>query len=131
MSLMSSTIPASRWYRVLPLFVSVAVAAFWWHRTGARWAGGLLVATATLALASILSPRIAQAVDRFFKATTRHALRATTFVLLGAVFVIIFVPGGLLRRLRGTDPVRKHDAKNCESYWQSVAERPEHYERQY
>ena len=41
-------------------------------------------------------------------------------LLLAVVYVVVFVPAGLLLRLVGVDPLRRKWAPKGSSYWESV-----------
>ncbi len=113
-------------------FLGAAGAAAWRHGStglaGALWAAAALVAAAGLA-----APRTVRPV---YLAACYAALPvglAVSFVLLAAVYYLVFTPVGLLLRLAGRDPLARRFAPGAAGYWmpRGAARSPESYFRQY
>jgi hypothetical protein len=100
---------------------SVAVALFLLgHRLGAA------ILLAVLALSSVLSltvPAVGTAIDAFLASFQRFVGRGLTFVLLGAVFVVVFVPVSLVLRVLRHDPLELGASVDDPTYWRDRAPR--------
>jgi hypothetical protein len=57
---------------------------------------------------------------RFVGSLLGGAFRLIVTLLLAVVYVVVFVPAGLLLRLVGVDPLRRKWAPKGSSYWESV-----------
>lgn len=88
--------------RALPA-VAVALLMGWLTEP---WVGALILVLALgLLVAGLASPRVARTTERVVAAMTHHVGRVLTFVVLGAVFALLFVPVALLARLGRRDPL--------------------------
>lgn len=59
-----------------------------------------------------------------------YALRLVmTPVLLTTVYVLVATPTGLLLRLSGTDPMRRHPESDSDSYWENKTRREKEEKR--
>ena len=99
---------------------AVAFTGLVWSRQRTNWSLGLfLLALVLFALAfgasRVFAP-IQAAFDRF-----GHALAAAlTVLLLGLVFVLVFVPGRLLLALFRRDPLHRRPDPDRTSYWEPL-----------
>jgi hypothetical protein len=94
---------AAAWWRSHPQFASAAAAA-----------GGLLV------LAGLVVPTRLGRVERAWMALAHAISRVTTPIVMGAMYVGVFLPVGVLRRTLGGNPL-VHDERGG-SFWR---DRPE------
>lgn len=92
-----------------------------WH-VGAVWAWGLLSVSIILLLTVLASPTVAQGTARFFARVESGLARTVTWLLLGLVFVCLFVPGRLLLWLTGDS---RFGRKPRATYWRRRDDRPE------
>ena len=128
-------VAAARRQGVIGLGVGLAVAGlFAWfdHRTMALVVAGVATVLAAIALLSPagLHPHVARLLARF-----GHLVGTTlTWVLMTLVYLLLFLPVGLLLRATGKLRLQKaYDARRA-SYWQPASARPrslENYRRQF
>lgn len=112
---------------------AVALAATVWLRWGTSWSLGVLVLATLLLALALLAPRTYAP----FQISLTHLGRAIagtlTWLLLGLVFLAIFVPGRLLLALRRRDPLLRRPDPARPTYWEplSPATDPDRFEHQY
>jgi len=69
-------------------------------------------------LAALISPAGAfSLLDRAFAALGFHVARGLTFVLMTAIFYLIFVPFGALFRRGRRDPMKRFHEPEADTYW--------------
>jgi hypothetical protein len=97
----------------------VFAALAWWrdHPTPSAILGSL---GAALCVAGLVVPTHLGPVERAWMALAHYISKVTTPIVMGAMYVLVLTPAGLLRRRFGRNPM-VHAAHN-DSYWQS---RPE------
>lgn len=116
----------------LPLFVAALGAMFWW-RTGspvpAYWVWGV---GGTLWIASLASAGFARFVFVGLIAISYPIGIIVSYVVLGAMFYLVFTPLGLIMRAAGRDPLAL-SARARRSHWLPYAQddRPERAFRQF
>jgi HAMP domain-containing protein len=98
--------------------------------------GATALALATIILlAALLSPsRAFLSIDRAIKTAARAIALLLTWTLLSALYVLVFTPIALTRRLRRRDELARSFAREVPTYWRPrPAPRPEveRYERQF
>jgi hypothetical protein len=99
-------------------FLVFAAIAYWrGHPTTTTVLGGL---GATLALAGLIIPTYLGPVERAWMRLAHLISKVTTPIVMGAMYVGVLTPVGLLRRLFGGNPL-VHEATSA-SYWHA---RPE------
>ena len=81
---------------------------------GRRWAGGALLA---LALVLLAVPWTGPALGRAGARLGRAAGRALTWLLLGAVWLLLLTPAAALLRILGRDPLDRAFPGAPESCW--------------
>jgi hypothetical protein len=99
-------------------FLVLAAATWWFDRRAAAWV--FSVAGSSLALAGLLIPTRLGPVERAWMSLAHALSRVTTPVTLGAIFLLVLLPVGVLRRLLGGNPL-VHAARD-DSFWK---ERPD------
>ncbi len=122
-----------RW-RVLtsPLLAAGALFLAWWHWRAWSLLVGLILTTAVL-LWALLAPRhwavVQRALDRF----ARLVASAVSFLLLGLLFLLCFIPGRLLLVVLRRDPLHRRWEPKSASYWQTLPVTPaaERWRRQF
>src|SRR5436190_2504987 len=126
--------PASRRGAYLArLFVSAAVAALFWilgHRTIAvAIAIGVLVVT----IASIMSPAFARISDRVTDWLQHAVTRGLTFLVLGAVELVVFTPIAVALKLLRRDPLAAGSKPSDPTFWREnpAIGRPSLHRRQF
>jgi hypothetical protein len=100
---------------------SVAVVLFLLgHRLGAA----ILLAVLTLSSAlSLTVPAVGTAIDEFLASFQRFVGRGLTAVLLGVVFVVVFIPVSLVLRVLRHDPLELGASADDPTYWRDRARR--------
>ena len=91
----------------------------WWkyEEWGQPWTSWLIGSALVMAFSALVVPRVLRPLNR---AWTRLGLllgRIVTPVVLFLLFVVAFVPLGLILRLRGLDPLRLELEPDKETYW--------------
>ena len=126
--------PASRRGAYLArLLVSAAVAALFWilgHRTIAvAIAIGVLVVT----IASIMSPAFARISDRVTDWLQHAVTRGLTFLVLGAVELVVFTPIAVALKLLRRDPLAAGSKPSDPTFWREnpAIGRPSLHRRQF
>ena len=97
--------------------------------------GGALLAVLTLLLCALLAlavvlPGACTPVFRLMEGGVGLALRGLTWLLLGAVFVSVFIPGGIILRLRHRRRARPR-AQSCWIPWAPARDGGKHFTAQY
>ena len=113
--------------------ISAVVAATFfllkWH-----WMAGLAAAGGgVLLLSGLTAPSVFRGILTGLAFIARAAGFVLTWLLLVPFFFLCFVPGRLILRLRGVDPMRRELTRDQETYWDTYAKkRPAaHYTKQY
>jgi lysophospholipase L1-like esterase len=84
----------------------------------------LLLTLAVLSsIASFLIPSFGRGIDRFIAWFQRFVGRALTVILLGAVYLAIFIPVSLVLRLFRQDPLALGAAPDDPTFWREAARR--------
>lgn len=115
-----------------PLF-AVALAATVWLRWGTSWSLGILAVATLLLVLALFAPRAYAPIQTALTRLGRAIAVTLTWLLLGLVFLAIFVPGRLLLARRRRDPLqRRHDPERS-TYWEplSPATDPDRFKHQY
>jgi len=76
-----------------------------WHHWRGPWLATLAILTGALLLLALVWPRGYAPVFRVLDGAVHFLLQAITWLLLGAVFLVVFVPGRLVLAVRGRDPL--------------------------
>lgn len=74
--------------------------------------------------ASLRSARVAAAIDRGTRAIERYAGRFLSFVMLGAVNLLVVTPIALLLRLARHDPLALGVSPDAPTFWRPTPQRP-------
>jgi len=107
---------------------------------GLFWYKGHLIPAAVLAgialvvlVSGFLVPRVFAVIERFGRWLGHVVGTALTWILLVPMFYLVFVPGRLILKLRGIDPMCRQFPTDAPTYW--VSRKPvnsvEDYKRQY
>lgn len=115
-----------------PLFVAALGAMFWWRTgsfTSALWVWGV---GAALVGGAFASAPIARLVFVGLIVVTYPIGLAVSYVVLGAMFYLVFTPLGVLMRAAGRDPLALR-ARSRRSHWLKYEQddRPERAFRQF
>lgn len=95
----------------------------WWF--GHRLAGTVLLAVMALAIvAAVVSPALAERMDRVAHTVERVAGRGLNFVLLGAVQLLVFAPVWALMRLLRHDPLALGARADSPTLWRHSPHKP-------
>lgn len=90
--------------------------------TKASWALALTVATSVLLLLALLLPVAYAPFSRGLERLEKSTLQAFSWLVLGLLFVAIFIPGRLIIALRGGGRVVRK--KKSDSYWETCKSIP-------
>jgi hypothetical protein len=127
--------PAPRWRKpalqtVVMGLVGLLLYAGLGHHTAGFVIWGLALVLLVLNLAS---PAASARIEAWGTSFGRFVGAVLSWLLLVPTFVLVFVPAGVVMRLRGRDPMRRKPRESGLSYW--VPRRlpfvPEHYARQF
>jgi len=100
--------------------LAVAVTSLGWLRWRTPWSLGiLLLATALLALA-LTAPHAYAPLQATLERIGRYAAAAFTWIVLGLVFLLIFVPGRLLLAVLRRDPLHRRPDPHRSTYWEPL-----------
>ncbi len=97
--------------------VVAAVGCYGWRRP---WNFALLALAAALLALALFWPRAWAPIEAALGRAGRGVGAAVTWVLLGAVFVICFVPGRLLLAVLHRDPLRRAWEPARSTYWETL-----------
>ena len=93
-----------------------ALLAAWYRATPSTLAVLSLLALGMVA-AALLRPSLLAVPARMWMKLGDLLHRVVSPVVLGAMYVVLIVPAGLLRRWFGGDPLKRHYDKSLASYW--------------
>ena len=101
-----------------------------------RWRGGVGPAAlaglaATLALVAWVSPPHYAPVQRALDRGVQLILAALTWLILGAVWLLVFTPLRVFRVLTGNDPLQRTFDRAADSYLLPPTGRPSRFDRQF
>jgi hypothetical protein len=89
---------------------------FYWK--GHSVAAGVLGAVAAVTLVSgLFIPPLYRLIDRFGQALGKGVAAGLTWALLAPMFFLVFVPGRLILKLRGIDPLCRAFPTSAPTYW--------------
>ena len=113
--------------------LAVGVTAFGWHRWHSPASLALLVVAAVMFALALLWPRAWAPIQAVLDRTARGITTVVTWILLGAVFVVCFLPGRLFLVLLRRDPLRRAWEPARPSYWEPLPRNrdAERFRRQY
>lgn len=100
----------------------LGLAALQAHRGRAVWPV-LAGAGALCALAGAFLPGLLAPVLSVWMRVATVIAAANTFVLMGILYVFVFTPLGLFKRLRGEDPLDEGEKGDGKSYWRPHVKR--------
>jgi hypothetical protein len=111
-----NALPSNRSFGfVFTAFFALVGAWSWWSGGGfAPW--GFAIAAAVLVVA-LAVPRMLAPFNRAWMKLGELLHPVANFVVLGAIFLLIFVPVGLAMRLAGRDALRRRFDPAAKSYW--------------
>lgn len=114
--------------------VLLLLGSWWLYRSYWQMAANLLVGFgAVLAFLGLVWPRALVLPNRAWMGLAHLLSLVTTPIVLGAVYFLVLMPTGILKRLSGWDPLRRR-AASAASYWVPYNERqrdPHHFERMF
>ena len=117
---------------LVPL-LAAALAAGAWLRWPTPWSLGILTLATLLLGLALLAPRAYAPLQAALERFGRAVAALVTWILLGLVFVAVFIPGRVLIARRRRDPLRRRPEPGRASYWEplSPATDPARFKRQY
>lgn len=113
--------------------LAVALTALGWLRWHTPLSLGLLILATTLLALAVFAPRVFAPIQAVLERFGRLVAAAFTWLVLGTIFLLIFVPGRLLLVFLRRDPLQRKPDPNRTSYWDPLppAPGPSHFRRQY
>jgi hypothetical protein len=94
-----------------------ALALVFWFRSGeTRW--WIVVAAAAIAVAAFVIPRALSPLNCAWMFLGVVLNRITSPVVLGVVYLVAFVPAGLVMRLTGRDALGLKRDRRAKTYWE-------------
>ena len=129
----SPTRISHRWRSIGGTALAVGFTAFGWWRWPHRCGLALFVVAAVMFALALLWPRAWAPIQAVLDRTARGVTTVVTWILLGAVFVVCFVPGRLILVLLRRDPLRRAWEPGRPSYWEPLPRNrdAERFRRQY
>jgi hypothetical protein len=112
-------------------FLALGALMLWRHRGAWPIPGG--VGAALLLLAGV-APVVLRPIERVWMRLALALGWVMTRVVLGIIFVLVFTPAGLARRLLRRDPMELRLDRSAASYWHrraSEGEAPERMEKMF
>jgi hypothetical protein len=99
---------------------ALCVTATGWYRWRHRWSLALLILAAVMFVVALLWPRAWAPIQAGLDRAARGVTAVVTWILLGAVFVVCFLPGRLLLALLRRDPLHRAWEPARSSYWEPL-----------
>lgn len=109
-------IPTDRSFGFTFAVVSGLIGAWLWWRAN-RYAPAAFAVGAAFAAAAVLMPRVLHPLNVVWMRFGALLNKVVSPVILGAVFLVAFVPFGLLFRLTGRDALNRSFEPGRRSYW--------------
>ncbi len=118
---------------LLAPLLAVAFATGAYLRWPTPWTVGILALTSLLLGLALLAPRAYAPIQTVLERIGRAIAALATWLLLGLVFVAIFLPGRLFLALRRRDPLHRRSDPARASYWETLRPTtgPDRFNRQY
>ncbi len=113
--------------------VAVALTALGWLRWRTPLSLGLFLFATTLLGLALFAPRLFAPIQAVLERFGRIVAAAFTWLVLGLLFLLIFVPGRLLLAVLRRDPLQRKPDPSRTSYWEPLppAPGPTHFNRQF
>jgi type IV secretory pathway VirB3-like protein len=111
-----NTLPSDRKFGFLfsAVFAIVAADLYWHQRAGYIVFTGLSALTLIVALSR---PRLLHGANRIWMAFGLLLSKIVSPVVLGILFLVVFMPIGLVMRLFGRDALKLKPRSEAQSYW--------------
>jgi hypothetical protein len=100
--------------------LALGVTTFGWYRWRQGWNLALLALAAVMLALALFWPRAWAPVQAALDRVARGVTAVVTWILLGAVFAVCFVPGRLLLALLRRDPLHRAWEPKRPSYWEPL-----------
>lgn len=98
-------------------FGVVAALIFWRHRAWLPLPGPFAGLGAALLLLAAVAPRVLRPIEWAWMQLANALGWVMTRVILGLIFLLVFTPAGLIRRLLRKDPLELRFDRRAASYW--------------
>ena len=115
-----------------PLLACALAASGYWRWRSPLTLGMFLLATALLGLA-VFAPRTFAPIQSVLERLGRLIATAFAWLVLGLVFLLVFIPGRLFLLVLRRDPIRRRPEPARATYWEplSPAGDPNRFNQQY
>ncbi len=115
------------------LFGATAVAAFLWILGRGTIAVAIVIGVLVVTIASIISPAFARTADRVTQWLQHAVTRGLTFLVLGAVELVVFTPVAVTLKLLHRDPLAAGSKPSDATFWHQnpAIGRPSLHRRQF
>jgi len=110
-------LPSERKFGLLFAVVFAGFAAWSWRAGRPALAGLLLVLAAGLVVVALLAPRWLAMPNRAWFKLGMLLNAVVSPIVLGAMFVLIFVPVAIVMRIAGRDPLHRRFNRESATYW--------------
>ena len=110
-------LPSERKFGLFFAALSAGVAVWSWRAGRLVLAGALLALACALLAAALLAPRWLAWPNRAWFRLGMALNAVVSPIVLGAMFVLLFVPVALAMRAAGRDPLRRRFDAGAPSYW--------------
>ena len=98
----------------------MGITALGWQRWHRRWSLALVILAAAMFVLALVWPLAWAPVQAALDRAARGAATAMSWILLGAVFLVCFVPGRLVLVLLRRDPLHRAWQPARPSYWEPL-----------
>ena len=117
---------------IAPLLACALAASGYWRWRSPLTLGVFLCATALLGLA-LFAPRTFAPIQAVLERLGRLIATAFAWIILGLVFLLVFVPGRLFLLILHRDPIQRRPEPARATYWEPLApaDDPDRFKQQY
>ena len=119
---------------LLPLLIGSAIGGLFYHFDHVGMAFVVWPISAFLFLCGLLTPRVFQKIEHGLKIFAHWVGLTLTVILLLPFYYLVFVPGRLIQKLAGKDPMTRACPTDLKTYWvtrKPIEDVKAHFERQY
>jgi hypothetical protein len=129
----NSPLHPRNWRSIGGTALAVVVTAAAWYRWHGQWRLGAFLLAASLFGLALARPRTLAPIQALLDRLSHGLAAVVTWLLLGAVFAVCFIPGRLVLVVLRRDPMRRSRDPARVSYWEPLQcpRDPERFRRQF